>query len=106
MEKDQSSLSLFSLASPPFCPTGEPFLDRIQGVSPSRPGLCLDQDVLPDNHNNEATPADWQNAAQQSNCNLDVRVGTRLGCAHVKFPLALVSAGFRSEWLDPPAPWR
>jgi hypothetical protein len=34
---------------------------------------------LPDNHNNEATPADWQNAAQQSNCNLDVRVGARCG---------------------------
>jgi hypothetical protein len=44
--------------------------------------------------------------ANELNCNLDVRVGTRCGCAHVEFLLALVSAGFGSEWLGPAAPGR
>ena len=45
-EKDPSVPFPVLLASPPLRPAGEPFLDHVQGVSPSWPRLCLDQDVL------------------------------------------------------------
>jgi hypothetical protein len=47
---------LFS-GSSPLCPASEPFLDHVQGVSPSGPRLGLDQDVLAEACLDQATQA-------------------------------------------------